>query len=62
MLSKSFPGVNIDPILLRLCRPEIELGYTDPRFCLVFWARPTQNVKNLIARVQRELLTVAPSE
>ena len=61
MLAPDFPGVNIDPILLRLENPSIEPGYVDPRNCLVFWARPTEKVKSLINRVQQELLTVAPS-
>ena len=62
MLDMSFNGVNIDQILLRLEDPTIEPGYTDPRHCLVFWARPTQKVKDLISQVQQELLTVAPSK
>ncbi|KAF2200832.1 hypothetical protein GQ43DRAFT_417135 [Delitschia confertaspora ATCC 74209] len=56
MLDRSFPGVSIDPILHKL---ENELGYKDPRHCLVFWARPTEKVKGLIERVQNELRTVA---
>ncbi|KAJ4411999.1 hypothetical protein N0V91_001138 [Didymella pomorum] len=60
MLDTSFPGVSIDPILLRLHDPTIEPGYVDPRHCLVFWGRPTTHVKDLIHRVQQELLTVAP--
>lgn len=62
MLDKNFSGVNIDPILLRLCDPTIEPGYVDPRHCLVFWARPTQEVKDLILKVQKALSTVAPSK
>lgn len=62
MLDASFPGVSIDPILLRLSDPTIEPGYVDPRHCLVFWGRPTIKVKDLIHRVQQELLTVAPRE
>jgi len=61
MLDEHFPGVNIDPILLRLCNSSIEPGYVDPRHCLVFWGRPTTKIKDLIHRVQQELLTVAPS-
>ncbi|KAF9696826.1 hypothetical protein EKO04_005578 [Ascochyta lentis] len=61
MLDASFPGVSIDPILLRLSDPSIEPGYVDPRHCLVFWGRPTQKIKDLINRVQQELLTVAPN-
>lgn len=62
MLDASFPGVSIDPILLRLSDSSIEPGYVDPRHCLVFWGRPTTKVKDLINRVQQELLTVAPSK
>lgn len=62
MLDASFPGVSVDPILLRLSDPTIEPGYVDPRHCLVFWGRPTTKVKDLIHRVQQELLIVAPSE
>lgn len=61
MLADDFTGVSIDQILLRLERPSIEPGYVDPRHCLVFWARPTEKVKQLIHRVQQELLTVAPN-
>jgi vesicle-fusing ATPase len=61
MLDENFPGVNIDPILQKLSDPNIEPGYVDPRHCFVFWGRPTQQVKNLIDRVQMELRTVAPS-
>ncbi|KAF2195508.1 AAA-domain-containing protein [Zopfia rhizophila CBS 207.26] len=61
MLDKNFSGVSIDPILLRLWDPTIEPGYVDPRHCLVFWARPTQKVKDLIRRVQHELQAVAPN-
>jgi len=62
MLDETFPGVSIDPVLLRLNDPTIEPGYVDPRHCLVFWGRPTQKIKDLIQRVQQELLTVAPNK
>ncbi|KAF2271566.1 uncharacterized protein EI97DRAFT_437751 [Westerdykella ornata] len=61
LLSNDFPGVNIDPILLRLTDQTIEPGYVDPRHCLVFWARPPQHIKGLIGKIQKELLTVAPN-
>ncbi|KAF1963579.1 AAA-domain-containing protein [Byssothecium circinans] len=61
MLDKSFAGPSIDPILLRLSDSTVEPGYRDPRHCLVFWGRPTQKIKQLINRVQQELLTVAPN-
>jgi vesicle-fusing ATPase len=62
LLDECFPGVSIDPILARLSDPTLEPGYVDPRHCLVFWGRPTSSVKDLINRVQQELLAVAPSE
>lgn len=62
MLDSNFGGVSIDPILQKLNRPEMEPGFTDPRHCLVFWGRPTQKIKDLIGKIQRELLTIAPSE
>lgn len=62
MLDKDFSGPNIDPILLRLSDSTVEPGFVDPRHCLVFWGRPSQKIKNLIDRVQKELLTVAPSK
>ncbi|CAN9346808.1 unnamed protein product [Alternaria alternata] len=61
MLDANFQGVNIDPILLRVHDTAVEPGYKDPRNCFVFWGRPTQQVKDMINRVQQELLTVAPN-
>jgi vesicle-fusing ATPase len=60
LLDENFAGVTIDPVLTRLCNPSMEPGYVDPRHCLVFWGRPTLKVKDLIERVQQELLSVAP--
>jgi vesicle-fusing ATPase len=62
MLDEAFAGVSIDPILKKLNDTVSEPGYVDPRHCLVFWGRPTQAVKDLIHRVQKELQTVAPSK
>ncbi|KAI8938822.1 hypothetical protein NX059_004684 [Plenodomus lindquistii] len=61
LLAPSFPGVSIDPILQKLSNPLLEPSYKDPRHCLVFWGRPTQKVKEMIHRVQQELLKVAPN-
>ncbi|KAF2012025.1 hypothetical protein BU24DRAFT_267804 [Aaosphaeria arxii CBS 175.79] len=61
LLAKDFPGVNIDPILLRLEDATVEPNFVDPRHCLVFWARPTEKIKDIIQHVQQELLTVAPN-
>ncbi|KAF2083781.1 hypothetical protein K490DRAFT_76311 [Saccharata proteae CBS 121410] len=60
-LDPSFAGVTPDPILQRLEDPTIEPGYVDPRHCLVFWARPTRAVKDLVARIQTELREVVPN-
>jgi vesicle-fusing ATPase len=60
MFDESFAGVSIDPVLSRLCDSTIEPGYVDPRHCLVFWGRPTHKVKDLMERVQKELLSTAP--
>lgn len=61
-LSKDFAGVTIDPILHKLLNPERYPGFSDPRHCLVFWARPPLAVKAMIADLQQQLLSVAPSE
>lgn len=50
----------MDDILTKLDGNGREQGYVDPRNCLVFWARPTQKVKNLIEVVQQKLRNVAP--
>lgn len=52
--------MTIDPILLRLTDQTIEPGYTDPRHCLVFWARPPQSLKSLIAPLQQRLRSASP--
>ncbi|KIW03123.1 uncharacterized protein PV09_05766 [Verruconis gallopava] len=61
LLDPGFSGVIVDPILQRLEDPSIEPGYVDTRHCLVFWGRPEQHIKSLIASVQDKLRTVAPS-
>ncbi|KAK7533369.1 RNA ligase/cyclic nucleotide phosphodiesterase [Phyllosticta citribraziliensis] len=61
LLSSDFKGVSVDPILLRLERPDIEPGFRDTRHCLVFWARPPQKIKNLVAEVQRRVGSVVPN-
>ncbi|PVH97202.1 AAA-domain-containing protein [Periconia macrospinosa] len=60
ILDESFTGPSIDPILRKLNDPTIEPGFEDHRHCLVFWGRPTEKVKDLIARVQQELHSVLP--
>ena len=59
MLAEDFEGLQPDQILSkRLYEPD----YVDPRNCLVFWARPTLAVRNLVARCQQELQAVHPSQ
>lgn len=62
LLSPGFSGLILDPILQRLENPSIEPGFTDPRHCLVFWARPPSHIRSLVDRVQQQLLTLAPSK
>jgi hypothetical protein len=62
LLSPDFAGVTPDEILAKLEKPEEYPGYEDPRHCLVFWARPTMAVRELIGEVQRRLREAAPSE
>jgi len=61
LLADDFQGLIIDPILLRLEDQSIEPGFTDPRHCMVFWARPPKHIRDLIVKVQEELKSVAPS-
>ncbi|KAL4863526.1 hypothetical protein BDV12DRAFT_26451 [Aspergillus spectabilis] len=61
ILSESFPGWSLDEILARLDGPRKENGFVDPRNCLVIWARPSPQVRDLICFVQNELKSVAPS-
>ena len=61
LLAPDFPGVTIDEILAKLENPQQNPGYEDPRHCLVFWARPTTQVKAMVAEIQQALKKVAPS-
>ncbi|KAH8820902.1 RNA ligase/cyclic nucleotide phosphodiesterase [Xylogone sp. PMI_703] len=61
LLSDSFSGLIIDPILRKLEDPTIEPGYVDPRNCLVFWGRPPQHIKSLVDIIQKKLLRHAPN-
>ncbi|EAQ84685.1 hypothetical protein CHGG_08699 [Chaetomium globosum CBS 148.51] len=61
-LSLDFKQLNIDPILLRLEKPDVEPGFQDPRHCLVFWARPPNHVVKLACHVQTLLQKAAPSK
>lgn len=60
-LAPDFKEVIIDPFLLRLENPSIEPGFTDPRNCLVFWARPPDHIIKLASHLQSLLRKAAPS-
>lgn len=60
-LSSDFKEVLIDPFLLRLENPSIEPGFTDPRNCLVFWARPPEHIIKLASKIQSLLKEAAPN-
>ncbi|KUI59037.1 hypothetical protein VP1G_06316 [Cytospora mali] len=60
-LSSEFKEVIIDPFLLRLENPAIEPGFTDPRNCLVLWARPPDHVVRLASHLQSLLKKAAPN-
>lgn len=61
LLGENFHGVVIDQILRKLEDPSLEIGYVDPRHCLVFWARPPSALRGLIANIQQKLRIAAQS-
>ncbi|CAG8903749.1 unnamed protein product [Penicillium egyptiacum] len=61
ILADSFPGWSIDEILKRLDGPAKEDGFVDPRNCLVIWARPSPQVRDLICFIQNELKSISPA-
>ena len=60
LLSSEFSGLILDPILQRLEDPSIQPGYQDPRYCVVFWARPPAHIRSLVNQIQQQLLSLAP--
>ncbi|OHW94836.1 hypothetical protein CSPAE12_06432 [Colletotrichum incanum] len=60
-IAPDFKELIIDPFLLRLENPEMELGFQDPRNCLVFWARPPDHIVRLAAHLQALLKKAAPT-
>ena len=53
--------MDIDPILLRLVNQDLYPSFKDPRHCLVFWARPTTDIKQLTHQIQVKLRIILPS-
>lgn len=61
LLDPNFASFNCDEILAKLEGPKRDPGFVDPRYCLVFWARPPQHIKEMVDMIQREIREVAPS-
>lgn len=57
MLSDDFRGVRTDQYLINYIN---DPKYVDPRSNLCIWARPTKAVMDVVAEIQKELLTLAP--
>ena len=60
ILADDFSGWILDEHLIKLDGPQKDGTYKDPRYCLVFWARPPQKIKNLITIIQQKLKDAAP--
>ncbi|MCJ1251825.1 transport between ER and Golgi ATPase protein [Trapelia coarctata] len=61
LLAPDFSGFVIDPILFQEVTPRQFPGFTDPRHCLVFWARPPKAIRDLIHNIQQRLLAEVPN-
>ncbi|GAB7360990.1 hypothetical protein MBLNU230_g0973t1 [Neophaeotheca triangularis] len=61
LLSPDFLGVTPDQILAKLEKPSQHPDFQDWRHCFVFWARPPQALRTLIAEIQQKLLSTAPN-
>ncbi|MCJ1310850.1 transport between ER and Golgi ATPase protein [Agyrium rufum] len=60
ILAPNFAGIEPDETLVKLEHPDLYPGFVDERHNLVFWARPTQALRELIGNIQRRLRMVAP--
>ncbi|MCJ1466549.1 hypothetical protein MMC07_005169 [Pseudocyphellaria aurata] len=60
LLSPGFTGWLLDPVLQKLVDAERHPGYSDPRNCLVFWARPPEHLRKLINTIQERLVQFNP--
>ncbi|RMJ23098.1 hypothetical protein PHISP_06022 [Aspergillus sp. HF37] len=63
ILSSDFPGWQVDEILRRLheSSSESDAPLIDTRNNLSFWARPPRHIRDLIAGIQEDIRTVAPT-
>ncbi|KAI0473158.1 60S ribosomal protein L44 [Xylariaceae sp. FL0804] len=60
-LASDFKELIIDPYLLRLENPRVEVGFKDTRYCMTFWGRPPAHVLELAEELQKRLKAVAPN-
>jgi hypothetical protein len=62
LLDPKFSAFNVDQVLMKLEDLDKYPGFVDPRFCLVFWARPTVALKKLGLAVQKKLKDAFPGK
>lgn len=62
ILDQSFNGWILDEHLVKLDGPQRDPSYADPRYCLVFWARPPSRLRQLVQIIQSKLTDAAPGE
>ncbi|MCJ1382602.1 transport between ER and Golgi ATPase protein [Xylographa soralifera] len=61
LLAPDFSEVSIDPILYQLENRDMFPAFRDPRYCLVFWARPPQSIRDLVQTIQQRLRDTVPN-
>jgi hypothetical protein len=60
ILSQDFNGWILDEHLVKLDGLQRDPSYVDPRYCLVFWARPPGKLRKLVEVIQAKLTDAAP--
>ncbi|EPE08298.1 ureidoglycolate hydrolase [Ophiostoma piceae UAMH 11346] len=60
-LDPAFQEVLVDPYLLRIENPSIDPTFQDPRYGLVFWARPPEHILQLASHIQQVLKAASPN-
>ncbi|OJJ50481.1 hypothetical protein ASPZODRAFT_147991 [Penicilliopsis zonata CBS 506.65] len=61
ILAQTFTGWEVDEILKDILDPDNDGQFIDHRNNLAFWARPPQHIRDLVAGIQEEIRSVAPS-
>lgn len=59
-LDPAFEEVLVDPYLLRIENPHVDPAFQDPRYGLVFWARPPEHILQLASHIQQQLKAASP--